>query len=82
MNSSSEIKTISLEDFKKIDINKILYVQLDTGEILMVDHSINNNMIKTNYKEKKEKKGEKEKKEKKREKEKKKEKKKDKDKRR
>ena len=80
MNSSSEIKTISLEDFKKIDINKILYVQLDTGEILMVDHSINNNMIKTNYKEKKEKKGEKEKKEKKREKEKKKEKKKDKDK--
>ena len=80
MNTSSEIKTISLEDFKKIDINKILYVQLDTGEILMVDHSINNNMIKTNYKEKKEKKGEKEKKEKKREKEKKKEKKKDKDK--
>lgn len=62
MNTSSEIKTISLEDFKKIDINKILYVQLDTGEILMVDHSINNNMIKTNYKEKKEKKGEKEKK--------------------
>ena len=83
MNTSSEIKTISLEDFKKIDINKILYVQLDTGEILMVDHSINNNMIKTNYKEKKEKKGEKEKKEKKekkREKEKKKEKKKDKEK--
>ena len=80
MNSSSEIKTISLEDFKKIDINKILYVQLDTGEILMVDHSINNNMIKTNYKEKKEKKGEKEKKEKKREKEKKKERKKDKEK--
>ena len=80
MNSSSEIKTISLEDFKKIDINKILYVQLDTGEILMVDHSINNKLIKTNYKGKKEKKGEKEKKEKKREKEKKKEKKKDKDK--
>jgi hypothetical protein len=80
MNTSSEIKTISLEDFKKIDINKILYVQLDTGEILMVDHSINNNMIKTNYKEKNEKKGEKEKKEKKREKAKKKEKKKDKDK--
>ena len=74
MNSFSEIKTISLEDFKKIDINKILYVQLDTGEILMVDHSINNNMIRTNYKEKKEKK------EKKREKEKKKEKKKDKEK--
>jgi hypothetical protein len=66
MNTSSEIKTISLEDFKKIDINKILYVQLDTGEILMVDHSINNNMIKTNYKEKNEKKGEKEKKRKKR----------------
>ena len=74
MNTSSEIKTISLEDFKKIDINKILYVQLDTGEILMVDHSINNNMIKTNYKEKNEKK------EKKREKAKKKEKKKDKEK--
>ena len=55
-------------------------MQLDTGEILMVDHSINNNMIKTNYKEKKEKKGEKEKKEKKREKAKKKEKKKDKEK--
>ena len=80
MNTSSEIKTISLEDFKKIDINKILYVQLDTGEILMVDHSINNNMTKTNYKEQKEKKGEKEKKEKKREKAKKKEKKKDKEK--
>ena len=74
MNSSSEIKTISLEDFKLIDINKILYVQLDTGEILMVDHSINNNMIKTNYKEKNEKK------EKRREKAKKKEKKKDKEK--
>ena len=80
MNTYSEIKTISLEDFKKIDINKILYVQLDTGEILMVDHSINNNMTKTNYKEQKEKKGEKEKKEKKREKAKKKEKKKDKEK--
>lgn len=43
MNPYSEIKQISLEDFKNIDINKILYVQLDTGEILMLDHSSNNN---------------------------------------
>ena len=34
MNTYSEIKHISLEDFKNIDINRILYVQLDSGEIL------------------------------------------------
>ena len=41
MNAYSEVKHISIEDFKKIDINKILYVQLDTGEKLMIDHSYN-----------------------------------------
>ena len=42
MNTYSEIKHISLEDFKNIDINRILYVQLDSGEILMIDHYYNN----------------------------------------
>ena len=31
-------KLISLEEFKKLDINTISYVQLYTGEILMIDH--------------------------------------------
>ena len=43
MNTYSEIKHISLEDFKNIDINRILYVQLDSGEILMINHYYNNN---------------------------------------
>ena len=42
MNTYSAIKHISLDDFRKIDINRILYVQLDTGEILMIDHFYNN----------------------------------------
>jgi len=42
MNTYSTIKHISLDDFRKIDINRILYVQLDTGEILMIDHYYNN----------------------------------------
>ena len=31
-------KLISLEEFKKLDINTISYIQLYTGEILMIDH--------------------------------------------
>ena len=45
MNTYSEIKHISLEDFKNIDINIIIYVQLDSGEILMIDHYYNNDNI-------------------------------------
>ena len=56
MNTYSEMKHISLEDFKKIDINRILYVQLDTGEILMINHLNNNkNLINSENKKEKEK---------------------------
>ena len=43
MNTHSEIKKISLDDFKKIDLKRIIYAQLDTGEILMINHESNNN---------------------------------------
>ena len=43
MNTNSEIKTISFDDFKKIDLKRIIYAQLDTGEILMINHESNNN---------------------------------------
>ena len=61
MNDYSEIKHISLDDFKKIDMNRIMYVQLYTGEILIIDHfnkkDINNVNIKIHQnKEKKKKK--------------------------
>ena len=38
MNPYEYIKHISHEDFKKLDINLISYVQLYNGEILMIDH--------------------------------------------
>ena len=38
MNSYEYIKHISHEDFKKLDINLISYVQMYNGEILMIDH--------------------------------------------
>ena len=49
MNAYSDIKHISLDDFKKIDINRIIYAQLDTGEILMIDH-FNNDKSEINLK--------------------------------
>lgn len=55
MNTYSEIKHISLEDFKNIDINRILYVQLDSGEILMIDNNYNNNQNLINFENKKQK---------------------------
>ena len=38
MESYDYIKHISLEDFKKLDINQIAYVQMNNGEIYMIDH--------------------------------------------
>ena len=38
MEINQNIKHIAQEDFKKIDINNISYVQLYNGEILMIDH--------------------------------------------
>ena len=52
MDVYSNIRQITIEDFKKIDINRILYVQLDTGEILTIKHT-NNNKTKFKIKEKK-----------------------------
>ena len=55
MDVYSNIRQITIEDFKKIDINRILYVQLDTGEILTIKHT-DNNKTKLKRKGKKEKK--------------------------
>ena len=55
MNVNSEIKQISFDEFKKIDLKRILYAQLDTGEILMINHSLNNNTNNIEFKTKKEK---------------------------
>lgn len=45
MNTHSEIKQISFDDFKKIDLKRIIYAQLDTGEILMINHDSDKNTI-------------------------------------
>ena len=52
MNTYSNIRQISLEDFKNIDINRILYAQLDTGEILMINHKDKNKTNELNKKQK------------------------------
>ena len=44
MNTYSAIKHISLDDFRKIDINRILYVQLDTGEIVLYSEDEQDNI--------------------------------------
>ena len=41
---NSNIKHISHEDFKKLDINEISYVQMNNGEILIIDHPIIQNI--------------------------------------
>ena len=55
MNANFEIKQISFDEFKKIDLKRILYVQLDTGEILMINHASKNNTNNIEFKIKKEK---------------------------
>ena len=50
MDENQYIKRISHEEFKKLDINTISYIQLYNGEILMLDHPYmhsNQNDIKT-----------------------------------
>ena len=56
MNAHSEIKQISFDDFKKIDLKRIIYAQLDTGEILMINHDSNKNIINLEFNPKKDKK--------------------------
>ena len=55
MNVNSEIKQISFDEFKKIDLKRIIYAQLDTGEILMINNTSNINSNDTEFKTKKEK---------------------------
>ena len=38
MEAYDYIKHISIEDFKKLDVNQITYVQMNNGEIFMIDH--------------------------------------------
>ena len=56
MNAHSEIKQISFDDFKKIDLKRIIYAQLDTGEILMINHDSDKNTINLEFNPKKDKK--------------------------
>ena len=56
MKAHSEIKQISFDDFKKIDLKRIIYAQLDTGEILMINHDSNKNIINLQFNPKKDKK--------------------------
>ena len=56
MNAHSEIEQISFDDFKKIDLKRIIYAQLDTGEILMINHDSNKNIINLEFNPKKDKK--------------------------
>ena len=44
MEENNYIKRISHEEFKKLDINTISYIQLYNGEILMLDHPYMHNM--------------------------------------
>ena len=56
MNAHSEIEQISFDDFKKIDLKRIIYAQLDTGEILMINHDSDKNTINLEFNPKKDKK--------------------------
>ena len=37
MNDYTEIKYISIKDFKKLDIDKISFIQMETGERLIIE---------------------------------------------